>query len=498
MQLKNLLSELDGLGIGELVRRKEVSPREVITAALERLCEQNSRYNAVIAYRFEEALIDADNICINTPFAGVPYLLKDTIEYPGLPLTLGSNVFRQATAKTGMYSECDEVVARSLKAGLVILGRTNMCEFGLLPTTMPVAYGATLNPLNTDYSVGGSSGGAAAAVASSIVPLAHASDGGGSIRIPASCCGLFGFKPGLNTNPIRDGEPPEALVMEHCISRSVRDSAVLFHITSEGSPFGNEKLEGWQKVTEALQQTPTKLLIGVLAQGYKNDKVHPDCEKAVLAAAKQCMAMGHNIEEWRPTFNQEQFISSFAVIWSAVPGYILKQFVQCPSGFGDLVNTIPESIVEQVEPFTRWLLDVGECYSASDLWLAWRNVSLAATEVRRDLKKFDLLLMPVCSSPPLRKDCYSSCATQREVLFQALKYAQYTPLANVAGIPAMSVPGYLTGKGLPVGVQFVADRGNEALLFRLAYQFEQNGYAHPKCGVHPILNKSLSEKYCQM
>ena len=289
----------DGLGLAELVRTREVAATEILEAAITRIERLNPTLNAVVTKVYDAARAEAQALDADAPFAGVPFLLKDLGgAQAGVPLSAGSRFFAHAAAPADA-----EIVKRHKRAGLMILGRTNTPEFGLSATTEPVLFGPTRNPWDPTRTAGGSSGGSAAAVAVRMVPLAHASDGGGSIRIPASCCGLFGMKTTRNRNTLAPyaGESLAGCSVEHVVARSVRDSAAALDATAgpaPGDPYFAPPPA--RPFLDEVGTPPERLRIALATEAFGGAPVHPDCVAAAEGAARLCQQLGHVVEEASP------------------------------------------------------------------------------------------------------------------------------------------------------------------------------------------------------
>lgn len=308
---------LDATAQAELIRRKEIKPIELVDAVIERIERLNPALNAIVTPMYDIAREEAKGLLPEGPFTGVPFLLKDLLlEVKGTRLTEGS-----AYLKNYISEYNSELAIRYKKAGLIFTGKTNTCEFGMMTTTEPKLFGPCRNPWDTDKMTGGSSGGSAAAVASGIVPMDYGNDGGGSIRIPASCCGVFGLKPSRGRNPLG----PEYsdiwssyFAYEHALTRTVRDSAALLDATA-GPEIGAPYIVPPPKTTffEAATTDPGKLKIGFSVKTITNQPIHPDCEKAVIDAAKLCADLGHEVDEVCPDVDGE-FSKCFNHLWSIV------------------------------------------------------------------------------------------------------------------------------------------------------------------------------------
>jgi amidase len=475
----------DGLGLAELVRKKEVDPSELCEEAIRRIEQVNPKINAVIFPMYEIARKALQVGLPEGPFAGVPFLLKDIIEeYAGVPLTMGSKVFRNY-----IPARDSEMVVRFKKSGLVILGKTNVPELGILGITEPELHGPTLNPWNTGHTPGGSSGGSAAAVASGMVPLAAGNDGGGSIRIPASCCGLFGLKPTRGRNPLGPmvGELWQGAVVSHVITRSVRDSAAMLDATQgpdAGAPYVIPPPE--RPYLQEIEREPGSLKIALTAISPVKTPVHQECVKAVEEAAKLLESLGHKVEEAQPDLDGKAALKSYLTM--------------C---FGETAAVIEEMKVvlgrkakpSDLETLTWTMGLLGRTLSAGDFAKAKREWGVAGRAMGRFHEKYDLYMTPTLAYPPVRIGELQPKPFERlamrvvnalgvGVILKAaglidkmaeasLSKTPFTQLANLTGQPAMSVPLHWTPDGLPVGVHFMAPFGDEGVLFRLAAQLEK-------------------------
>ena len=455
---------MDATDQAALVRRGVVSPTELLEAAFERIEAINPQLNAVVIRWFDEARSAATQLPAG-PFRGVPFLLKDLwAHFAGQPLTNGCGALKE----TLPISPTDTtLVARFRQAGLNIAGRTNSPEFGSLPTTEPVAWGATRNPWNLDHSPGGSSGGSAAAVAAGMVPFAHASDGGGSIRIPASCCGLVGLKPSqgrITLGPFRD---ESNLGVELCVSRTVRDTAALLDAV-RGPGVGDTVIAPapQRPYIEELGVDPGRLRIGLLDSHPLGGELHGDCRDAVRAAAALLESLGHHVEHGFPeALANRDFGRRFSSLWSTNMGVALKRI---EDQLGRPVNDA------DVEPVNRAQVEFARNVSAIDYALA-----LAATvEFRRSIQQWwadgwDLLLTPTLAEPPATIGTFANNHdAPMSPMIRATAYVPFTPPFNSTGQPAINLPLHWSGAGLPIGVQLVAAYGREDVLLRVAAQVE--------------------------
>ena len=359
MSLAEQTAFLDATALAELVRRQEVTPLELVDAAVARIEQANPSLGAVITPMYDLARKAAVGPRGDGPFAGVPFLLKDLIAtYGGVRLSEGSRLL-------GDYvpPHDSELVRRYKQAGLIVVGKTNTPEFGILPTTEPVRFGPTRNPWDRTRTTGGSSGGSAAAVAAGMVPMAHASDGGGSIRIPASCCGLFGLKPTRGRTPTGPdhGELLSGLAIEHAITRSVRDSAALLDATSgpdQGAPYWAERPR--IPFAEEIKLPPKKLRIAFSTAALNAAPVHEDCEIAVHEVARLCESLGHVVEPRAPRIDDPQgwLLRGFLTLWSVGVATVIEEWSQ-------ILGRRPEP--EELEPLTHALSEWGRACTALQL-----------------------------------------------------------------------------------------------------------------------------------
>ena len=456
------LALLDATAQADLVRRKEVKAVELLDAAIDRIERLNPTLNAVVTPLYDQARAAASDPLPDGPFAGVPFLLKDLgAEYAGAPLRAGSAFLRDYVSP-----DDSELVRRYKGAGLIILGKTNAPELGLVPTTEPLLFGPTRNPWDTSRTPGGSSGGSAAAVASGMVPAAHGNDGGGSLRIPASCCGLFGLKPTRARLPMSPGSDiAGALGQDHVLTRSVRDSAALLDATAGpdlGAPY-------WappplRPFAQEVGADPGRLRIAFTTYTLTGTSLHADCVTAVRDAAALCADLGHELTEAAPNLDGERLTRAFDTVWAA----------GCARTLDGLSRLHDRELTPALfEPLTWALYERGRRVSASDYLLAISDLQQASREVAHFLLDYDLWLTPTLGEPPLPLGALAPAPDDPLAgYFRAFAFVPFTPLANASGQPAISVPLYWNADGLPVGVHFLAPFGDEATLFRLAAQLE--------------------------
>ncbi len=457
------LAWLDATAQAELVRRGDVKPIELLDATIERIERLNPTLNAVVTPMYDEARRQAAGELPDGPFRGVPFLVKDLLaSCRGVRLTAGS-AFLQ-----GFVPDHDsELVARIKRAGLVILGKTNTPELGILPTTEPRLFGASRNPWNLGRTTGGSSGGSAAAVAAGLVPMAHANDGGGSIRIPASCCGVFGLKPTRARNPLGPalGDIMGGLVAEHAVTRSVRDSAALLDATAGpdlGDPYWAPPPA--RPFLREVGADPGRLRIAFATEAATGVPVAADCVTAVRDAAALCADLGHEVVEAAPRVDGDLLTQAFILVWSAGCAEMVEGMARV---------TGRAATPEQFEPLTWALYEMGRQHSAPAYLLAMHGLQRVARDIARFLVAYDVWLTPTLAEPPVPLGAFdASPDNPAQGLFRAAAFVPFTPICNVTGQPAMSVPLYWTADGLPVGTHFVGRFGDEATLFRLAAQLE--------------------------
>jgi len=456
-------ADLDAIAQAGLVRRREVSALELVEAAIKRVERVNPQLNAVITRAYDLARAAVATIPLDARLAGVPFLLKDLVAtQAGVPMGSGS------AALAGTVPRYDsEMVTRYRRAGLVILGKTNVPEFGIPPTTEPRAFGPTHNPWDPTRTPGGSSGGSAAAVAARMVPAAHANDGGGSIRIPASCCGVFGLKPTRGRNPLGPdyGDIMSGLVSEHAITRSVRDSAALLDATAGpdlGDPYWAPPPA--RPYLQEVGADPGRLRIALAVAPSTGAMVHADCVTAARDAAALCAALGHHVEEAAPAIDDIATTRAFLTLYAASAARnvaVLERQTGRP----------PER--ERLEPLTRALAEMGNSLSAGSYALALEDLQRTSRAVAGFFLGYDVWLTPVLAEPPVPLGTFD--ATEDDPMkgfLRAGEFCPFTPICNMTGQPAMSVPLYWNAAGLPIGSHFVARFGDEATLFRLAAQLE--------------------------
>jgi len=475
----------DALGLAELVHTGQVSPAELLDEALARTALVNPKINAVIHLmegRAREALAAG---LPDGPFRGVPFLLKDLIvAYGGEPMRYGSRLF-----KDFVPPEDEELTRRYKAAGLVIFGKTNTPEFGLTNVTEPELFGPTRNPWNLERTPSGSSGGSAAAVAARIVPAANGTDGGGSIRTPASNCGLVGLKPSRGRNPTGPQGPDTWWGFDygHVVTRTVRDSAALLDATAGDYPQQLMKLPPPERsFLEETRREPGRLRVAFTFDSGLGKTLHPENRRALEAVTRCLDELGHEIVEVHLPLPPESFVDAYAGLISADVAAVLRM---APKIVGR------DATSDDVELATWITAKMGEAQSAADVATAMWTMQGFSRQWLKWSSAFDVLLTPTVGVPPLPIGAYQLSMMQRQglKLLAALpagallsqrdkivdafapvfEAAPYTMVANVTGQPSMSLPLHWTADGLPMGMLFTAMTGAEATLFRLAAQLEQ-------------------------
>ncbi|QTC41696.1 amidase [Bacillus sp. V3] len=478
----------DGLGLAELVKKKEILPIELVEESINCIEALNPILNPVIHKMYERAK-EAAKGEPEGAFAGVPFLLKDiTQELKGEPLTAGSKAYQNYRAKAD-----SEYVRKMKKAGVIFLGQTNVPEFALVAVTEPAQYGPTRNPWNHSYTPGGSSGGSAAAVASGMVPIAGANDGGGSIRIPAAYCGLFGLKPTRGRTPVGPnyGRYWQGASVEHVLTRSVRDSAAMLDelktyekaAAYHALPFSGSYLQA------AKTPLDRSMRIAFSTASPIGTEVHSECKEAVLKTAKILEDMGHVVEESDAPVDGRKIAKS----------YLTMYFGETAAAIASLEEVLGrKAAFADVEPAT-WLLGLlGKATTAEEFVLSIREWDKAASHMETFHETYDFYLTPTTAFPPAKIGELEPASSEKALIKMIgklglggllkkagivdsiaeknLMRTPFTQLANLTGQPAMSIPMHITEDGLPAGVQVAAAKGREDLLLQLAGELEQKEY----------------------
>jgi amidase len=463
---------LDATALAASVARGEVSAREVVESAIERIERLDGALNAVVGRRFDEALDEVDRGLPVGPLTGVPTLVKPLgADVAGLPTTRGSRLFADQVSRAD-----SELVRRYRAAGMVVLGTTNTPECGLNASTEPVLYGPAHNPWRSTHSPGGSSGGAAAAVASGMVPVAHATDGGGSIRIPASMCGLFGLKP--SRGRISPAPYPATLAgvttVQHALTRSVRDSALLLDVgagTFPGDAYGAAGPTG--TFSEAVRRDPGRLRVGLVTSLRNGPDTHPDCVGAAETCARLAESLGHDVVPLDADWDVARVQATSGMLMGTSFAASVEERL---GGLGRELRS------DDLEPFSRVIFEHYRGASAADLTRALQQAQLIGWEVGRMFEQVDLLLTPSLCRPTPELG-YLDTQSPDAMYERAVLFSGWTTTFNVTGMPAMSLPLAVDSSGLPLGAHVVADQGREDLLLSFAGQLEA---AAPWRGLAPV------------
>jgi amidase len=462
------IANLDATSQAELVSTHAVSPLELVDAAIARIETLDPQLHALTTDRFERARAEAASPALpDGPFRGVPFLFKDlACAYEGEPAYEGMQALKDADHRAPAITN---LARRFRAAGLVVLGRASTPELGIMPTTEPLSYGPTHNPWDVTRTPGGSSGGSAAAVASGMVPAAHASDGGGSIRIPASCCGLVGLKTSRGRVSIGPalGELSRFLSVQFTVTRSVRDCAAFLDIAS-GAEVGDPVLAppNSRPFVDEVGADPGHLRIGLMTTMPETDEaVHFDCVAAAERAARVLEALGHHVEPSHPAACDEpDRIAAFIPIWATLAASNLD-------AFGAALGR--ELTADDVEPLTWWQAEQGRAQRGTDFLDAITKMQAFSRRVLQWWADgFDLLLTPTLGEPPLPLGVLQTPDKPLDGYARAGTFTPYTPVANQTGQPAISIPLHENADGLPIGVHLVAAYGREDLLLRVAAQLE--------------------------
>lgn len=445
------------------IRKGELTAGELMEVTVRKAEALQPKLGFIVNSDFDRALDHARKGGQTGPFSGVPFLVKDLDDYVGMPTRSGSRwTLGHPPAKAqDVYIDSFE------RAGLVFFGKSATPEYGFLPTTEPIGYNPTRNPWDPGRSSGGSSGGAAVAVASGVIPMAHASDGGGSIRIPASNCGLFGLKP--SRGRMIDPTPQDKVVdisVNHVVTRSVRDSAAMF----AASERPNGALPPVGMVTTTLRR---KLKVGLLYKSGNGKDPNPDVRAAVDGTAKLLESLGHHVEPTDWPVDSARFGQDFLTLWSSGAAQLVQ-------AVGKVTGRTPDA--SMLEPFSLGMAQLIATLPPGSLEAVIGRLTANAAAYDAWFTKYDVVLMPVLTSPPVPLGYVSGEVPFQELAARLTDYVGYTPLHNVAGGASMSVPLYWTAEGLPVGSQICARRGQEKMLFELAYQLEE---AQPWAGRKP-------------
>lgn len=453
----------DGLGLAELVARGDVTPEELLETALEAQAQVDPKLNSIVIDTHEEARRALEDGLPDGPFKGVPFLVKDLhLMMKGVVTSNGCRFFADAVA-----DHDSELIKRYRAAGLVIFGKTASPEFGVTTSTESLLFGRTRNPWHPEHTAGGSSGGASAAVAGGIVPLANASDGGGSIRIPASCTGLVGMKPSRGLMPFGPdaGEGWSGMSTIHAVSRSVRDSAALLDATGGadlGAPYAAPTRE--RPYLEEVGRAPEPLRIALVTESFNGTDVHADCVAAAEDAANLCESLGHRVDPITLKVDRE----ALGGATQAIIGGNLRATVERRAA-----TLGREPGPDDLEPFTLRMYEAAATQTAADYARGQLAIHAAGRVLASVLERYDVLLTPTMGAPPEKLGVLSLANEDIGAMVGALlRSVGFTQLINGTGQPAVSLPLHWNDAGLPIGAHFVGPLGGEGLLYRLAGQLE--------------------------
>lgn len=495
----------DALGLAQLIKNKEISATELLDLAIATAEQENPAINAIITKLYDFGHQQIKQGLPDGPFSGVPFLLKDLLgSLAGTPMSNGSAAYKGSISP----SDC-ELVKRYKSSGLVIFGKTNTPELGLMGVTEPKAFGATRNPWNLNHTPGGSSGGSAAAIAAGIVPMASGGDGGGSIRIPAACCGLFGLKPSRGRTPTGPyySELWDGAAAEHVLTRSVRDSAAMLDVISGpdgSSPYPVRKETGY---LDCLKTTVRPLKIAYSVQSFFDRPVTEDAIKSVQHTVKLLESLGHTVEAVHPYINADDLTDSYLTMYY---GHVAADLEFAAK----LLKTNFSNL--DVEDTTKLMGYIGKKISAEQFVTAKRRWNEFSQSMHTLHQEYDLLLTPTLGSEPVKigefelslidklgmkmvnafglQKLLLKTGMTKKLALENLEKLPFTQLANLTGQPAMSVPLYWTESGLPLGTQFMAPMGDEKTLLQLAKQLENAQPWFDRTAVNQLDKKQTTEK----
>jgi len=471
----------DGLGLAELIRNKEVTAREVVESALAGVENINPKINAIIEVYYDRAEKAEQLLIPGNTFSGVPFLLKDLgATEAGKRQEKGSRLAKGFIAAADSY-----LTSRFKQAGAILLGRTTTPELGFAATTESILTGATRNPWDLNLIAGGSSGGSAVAVAAGILPAAHASDGGGSIRIPAACCGVVGLKPSrgrVSCGPDAD-EPLFGLTQEFVVSRTVRDTAAMLDAVSQPAP-GDPYviMRPRRPYLNEVGAPAGKLRIAFTAESWLGVDVNAEIADNTKKIARMCEAMGHYVEEAKPQFDLDPYFSALGVFWNSSLGYTCDL----------LARQMGRSVdANFLEPITLEVYKNSRNISAADVISARVALNTTRRKVGEFFEKYDLLLTPTTAQLPVPiGTIHQNLAIPLEQWYLGTsQFNAFTNLFNATGLPAISLPLCQSAAGLPLGIQFAARFGAEDMLIRVAGAFED---ALPWADRKPLVHVSRS------
>lgn len=455
----------DATRLAQLVKNKKIHPKELLELSIDTIEKEDGNISAIVTKAFDHASQSIKNKIPDGPFKGVPFLLKDlNVSCKGLPTTLSNKLFQNNIAKydSGLVQQYKE-------AGLIIIGLTKTPELALSLTTEPILNGPTKNPLNTEYSPGGSSGGSAAAIVAGYVPMAHGTDGGGSIRVPASLSGLFGLKPSrgrISCGPDL-GEALGGMATSHCLSKSVRDSATLLDFSSKilpGDPYVAPNNR--HKFSVAAKTDPKRLKIAICTTDFEGNKINEECISNTIRAGKLCEDLGHIVEESYPDLSDLSILQA----WKILPGVnLLNNLTKRANFLGVKINET------DLEPLHWAWMQEAKQYSAVDYLNAMNTMHAIGRKLGNFFEDYDLILTPTVAKPSLKlgviKTNHANIDKHLDFLFK--EFSPHTAVFNQSGGAAMSVPLWTSKKGLPIGIHFGGKIGAEEILIQLAGQIER-------------------------
>lgn len=453
----------DGLGLAELVRKREVTPAELLDAAIARIERHNGQLNAVTYKAYDEARAVAAGDVPDGPFKGVPFLIKDLgVRVKGWPRTSASRF-----ARVDSDGEDSILIERYRAAGVVLAGKTNTPEFGIPGVTTSALLGPCRNPWNPDHISGGSSGGAASAVASGMVPLAHASDGLGSIRIPAACCGLVGMKTTRDRNPngVHDTDRAIGFSVDHVVSRTVRDSAAMLDATGmpqPASPYAHPKQE--RPYAEEVSRAPGALRIAWSSETPTGNPIDPEVRAALERTAETLAKLGHEVREEGLGIDYRLLYKAQGIVSASAFAAGMRRWIE-------LKGREPG---DDIEGLARRLYERGKAMSGEDAMWGWQQLRVMNRQILQRFEAFDVYLTPVMNTPPPRVDYLDTLTDDlREFDKRQAATFGFTPPFNITGQPSLSLPLAQGQSGLPIGMMFTGRYADEATLFRLAGQLEK-------------------------
>lgn len=454
----------DGLGLGELVKKGEVTPLELADAAIERIEKHNPALNAIVYKGYEDARAAAKGDLPDGPFKGVPFLIKDLgTEVKGWPRTSGSRFVADVVDD---YDS--ELVRRFRASGVVLVGKTNTPEYGITGTTESALLGPCRNPWNPKHISGGSSGGAASAVAAGIVPLAHASDGLGSIRIPAACCGLVGMKVTRDRNPQGPDDYDRAIgfSVDHVVSRTVRDSAAMLDQTGyaeRASPYAPPPKS--RPYMEEIGASAGRLKIAWSSETPNGKPIDPEIQQALEQTVDALAHLGHKVVNRGLNVDYRMLYKAQAAVSGA-------NFAAGMARRIEAMGREPEP--HELEALTWAALKGGRKVTGEQTMWGWQTLRLLNRQVLETFEEFDVYLSPVMGTPPPEVGFIDPVNLEpREVNKRQGKVFPFTPPFNFSGQPSLSLPLHMSASGLPIGMMFTGRYGDEATLFRLAAQLEK-------------------------